>query len=992
MKKLIFILTILLTTVSIFSYEFKILPIAGEHLEWSNIAQYKDSVYYHIFSYDNGTDRYSAIHYVIGDTFVSTPVSVNDSAIVPYNAEIASDTAGKAYICWLDEINTKQAVVFEICDDTTFNFYNAQLLDTLSSSADVFHTNLTIDVTKNGECILVAYNKVYYQPSGDSIIVDSVHIYYLASGDYGTSFIGPRKLDTPGNFSILPNAAWDNTTKDVHIIYSEVDTLGNQFIYANSIIPPYLEQETHSIDSRGISYEPVIAWSNDTLFTVYPCYNQNNNHVNIKMKLYNTTYNVPLDTLFVAQAPRKQSSPQLVIDNNGAPLIAFYDSIDNNTVSMYSSWNGSSFDTDWMLWQDSAHIKRPEIVFFNPTHVYFNLLVPNSGDVYSYILSAKPDRAPDKPVNIRVNGDTLFSWYKSKPFNVQWTYTYDYSSVYKSFVRVFDPPTDNYDTTFTVQDSTVNFQNPPQGVSPVYIWLMDYRGNLNYNKNGFALIKYDSIPPNAPSIIGPADSSRINSRNFTLNFHSAKDTISGIEHYSIFFDTLRALSTPSLFNCTDTMFFIDTSLFAEPFRDGRYFWMIEAFDSALNISRTDTFQFILEATKPVMLMLPQNGDSIDMPYDFTIQPINDFDSDIHKYRFQFSYDSLFNDIVLDTVFGDTSEDTVLALNMSDYDSLYWRARAINKSGYECRYSPKAVFYERHNIPDSLHINVLFSPDSLTEGDSLNIMSYSNKPELDYSQSYLYGENMGQRMLTFNNVFPDTLYFSNYTLPNSGIKDTMFTLFIKAVDADSMVDSFTAYIDFYTSLIPLDISLHVLPEQPLIGDTLRITIHSNKEINNINVFTAEGNNLGSVDILPVADTSSFNYRGKFATEGLQDSIIKLLAAAQDMDGLQDTTEIAIKIRFPEIWIEEKNVYIWPNPADGNTMNVRIHAMKQSGADIDIFDLRGNSIFQQNVDLVAGQTRDVNIDITDFKSDMYFMLISITDNEETYSFKRKFTVIR
>ena len=54
-KKICLLLLSLLMAVMIFSFEFKILPIAGSNVEWSNIAQYKGSVYYQIY-----TDRISS--------------------------------------------------------------------------------------------------------------------------------------------------------------------------------------------------------------------------------------------------------------------------------------------------------------------------------------------------------------------------------------------------------------------------------------------------------------------------------------------------------------------------------------------------------------------------------------------------------------------------------------------------------------------------------------------------------------------------------------------------------------------------------------------------------------------------------------------------------------------------------------------------------------------------------------------------------------------
>ena len=194
-KKIYLLLLSLLITIMIFSFEFKMLPIAGSNVEWSNIAQYKDSVYYQIY-----TDRISSdssnvyLNYIIGDSIVSAATEVNSfSGITPFFGEIVSDKEGNAFITWVDNYAGRTAVFFEKCADTSFVFTHGQIIDTMSSSANIFHTNLNIDATNNGEIVFITYNKVFYRTVSDTTVVDSTWIMFAVSEDSGSTFELPKK-------------------------------------------------------------------------------------------------------------------------------------------------------------------------------------------------------------------------------------------------------------------------------------------------------------------------------------------------------------------------------------------------------------------------------------------------------------------------------------------------------------------------------------------------------------------------------------------------------------------------------------------------------------------------------------------------------------------------------------------------------------------------------------------------------------------------------
>ncbi|MFO8062776.1 MAG: hypothetical protein R6U31_07620, partial [bacterium] len=703
MKKFILLFIIILIAVFSYAYEFKLLPVAGNSIEWSNIAQYKDSVYYHISTNDYGSNTAVSLQYIVGDTAMSAVHPVSPDPNSPYNGEIATDSSGRAYIAWFDTDSTKTIVSFIQCNDTTFSFYGHKIVDSFSLNSDVFHTNLVIDATNDGK-ILIAYNKVYAHDSGGSTVLDSVHLYYSLSEDYGFTFSTPEQLEKSGDFSIEPDVAWAEDGSSFHIIYTSKGVLSsNYYIYSYASKSPFDSVYQNMIDTVGLAYNPSILCKKDgSIFATYACRNLDNNFVNIKMKTYSDINYSLSDTFFINRSARDQRNPQMTMNSKSEmPLVAYYDSIDNNTVAMFAYHNGSDYINDWMLWTGQARIKRPEIIFVDSTHVYFNLLVPDSSDVYSYICSAKPDKAPGAPENMKVNGDTVSYWYDSVPINVSWDNPFDYSSILRAYVKVGNPPAGNNDTTFTLQDTIINFNNPYQGATGVYVWLKDYKGNVDYNNFARIDVKYDTISPDKPPLkIIPADSAVVNSRQFNVVFRSASDNESGIEEYKLEMDTLPAMTSPKSAVTTDTVFTVDTSLFTAPFMDRRYFWNVTAYDSAGNAASGDVYSFLLMATRRVNQIYPAENDTVKDPVECTINAIKGYDAAIEKYRFVFATDSILSTIIIDTVIGSSFSDTVLVIDDFTQNTVYWTVSAVNKAGTETAFSDTQRFY-LDNFIDSI---------------------------------------------------------------------------------------------------------------------------------------------------------------------------------------------------------------------------------------------------------------------------------------------------
>ncbi|MCK4524628.1 hypothetical protein KAU15_06850, partial [candidate division WOR-3 bacterium] len=569
--------------------------------------------------------------------------------------------------------------------------------------------------------------------------------------------------------------------------------------------------------------------------------------------------------------------------------------INNEQVLMYSLWNDIDlcFNSDWVIWTNNKPLKRPEIFFLNSEHVYIDFTIQYPSKSHSYIASAKPNKAPSPPENMKVNGDTIFKWYNTLPLQISWHNPFDYSAVLNAYIKSGLPPSSDNDTSFTTQDTLRNILTPPNGETEMFVWLMDYRGNIDYHNNSIAVLKFDSILPEPPIKQMPPNNNDVMSRQFRLIYNRSNDLHSGFKEFIIKFDTIANLTTAKTYIVNDTFFNVDTSLFVEPFLDRRYYWNVIAVDSAKNEASELSFRFDLKATPPVNCISPSNKDTIDLPYNITIHSISDYDTDIKKYHYIFASDSLFTHIILDTVVGNSYLDTVFTVNSLNNDSIYWKVHSINRVGTESDFSNIGIFFIKYLLLDSLNINVSYLPENPQIGDTINITAYSNKTNIDLSDSYIYGYNLGNLSIEF---IPDST------------NDSLFTYELLSI-------------------------------------------------------------------------------------GMVDSVLTLFVFAADQYGFVDTFITDISVTHPDEWFDTKKIFLWPNPVINNELFISMTSLRNADIIINIYDLKGTNIIESNESIIAGEHKNVSIDITALNADIYFMIIRISDdNGEIYLMKKKFVRIK
>lgn len=123
--------------------------------------------------------------------------------------------------------------------------------------------------------------------------------------------------------------------------------------------------------------------------------------------------------------------------------------------------------------------------------------------------------------------------------------------------------------------------------------------------------------------------------------------------------------------------------------ESRFYWRVRAYDLAGNQGEfSDTFNFIADTTKPSVpiLIYPLNGAPVTDT--FIWHRAMDNLSGIKGYRIQIAYDSLFNNLMLDSILN-TPNDTILVFHPDSAG--YWRVKSIDRALNESYWSEKRSF-------------------------------------------------------------------------------------------------------------------------------------------------------------------------------------------------------------------------------------------------------------------------------------------------------------
>ncbi|NVM31327.1 MAG: hypothetical protein HWN65_20985 [Candidatus Helarchaeota archaeon] len=117
-----------------------------------------------------------------------------------------------------------------------------------------------------------------------------------------------------------------------------------------------------------------------------------------------------------------------------------------------------------------------------------------------------PDTVPPgPPLNLTADPS---GWTNENSFKVTWTNPTDLSGIVRAYYKLDSAPTSNIDGNYVdgkgieqISDITVN----SQGAHLIYVWLMDYTGNIEYSNHAKTILYFDKTPPSNFIIISPSE-------------------------------------------------------------------------------------------------------------------------------------------------------------------------------------------------------------------------------------------------------------------------------------------------------------------------------------------------------------------------------------------------------------------------------------------------------------------------------------------------------
>jgi len=533
-------------------------------------------------------------------------------------SSIDVNSSGNPYLVWSDKRSGYSNIRFSKSTDGGGSFISSIPVD----SADVTEIIPEIKVSLNGQRVFVAWLTLY----GDSITTDSSKLYLSRSTDGGVSFLPPQFIggiseNQQGLFSFdITNGGdtvafvWQNSSSVENLFFTLSVNSGNSFFAP-------LPVDTGS--SKHI--QPSLSLSGDS--TVYIVYADDSvGNWDIRMASRRIS-GVPSFTHKIIDAdPHRQDQPSIDIDNESNIYVSYRDGeyLSRPLTSIAIKKKGASiFHKDW-------------VGIFGYDNTDSKITVKDSSDIFitweyhihdsmsiTIFSRSVPAAAPEPPQNLLANGANPSPWDSVPDFIISFIKPYDPSGIILTLYKLGSPPIDNFDTTGTFTDtsssdtSTFMVTDNVQGGDPLYVWLMDSRGNVDFHNNSSVLLRYDRTPPSAPALIEPEDGSLTNNPRPIFSWYSVSDLESGVNRYIIgvfsdliLNDTIFVDWTPDTF-ITPTIDLPNDSLY----------WVVLAHDFAGNLSEaSDTFLIRIDSLPPKIeaVVTPNPSHYAHIGDDFTL--------------------------------------------------------------------------------------------------------------------------------------------------------------------------------------------------------------------------------------------------------------------------------------------------------------------------------------------------------------------------------------
>jgi len=131
-------------------------------------------------------------------------------------------------------------------------------------------------------------------------------------------------------------------------------------------------------------------------------------------------------------------------------------------------------------------------------------------------------------------------WSANKKFTLRWQNPFDPSRVTGAYYKIGAPPAHNQDGVFVASPDGVTIDQlellaTREGKTPIYLWLVDGRGNVDFRTAVAINYRYDATPPTAPQNLAPHRQWN-RGDSLLLKWTPSTDATSGIRRYHFFLD------------------------------------------------------------------------------------------------------------------------------------------------------------------------------------------------------------------------------------------------------------------------------------------------------------------------------------------------------------------------------------------------------------------------------------------------------------------------
>ncbi|MDD5530801.1 MAG: T9SS type A sorting domain-containing protein [bacterium] len=137
--------------------------------------------------------------------------------------------------------------------------------------------------------------------------------------------------------------------------------------------------------------------------------------------------------------------------------------------------------------------------------------------------------APSAPESLMANGKNPSNWTQNSAFDIYYKMPPDSSGIKSALYKLGSAPTNNYDTTGVwYNEPPIYVSSQQEGTVPLYVWLGDGVGNINFNNYSVVNLRRDTTVPTNCNIYPLADTTI--TPNFIVNWSKGVDSISGLSN------------------------------------------------------------------------------------------------------------------------------------------------------------------------------------------------------------------------------------------------------------------------------------------------------------------------------------------------------------------------------------------------------------------------------------------------------------------------------